>query len=217
MDPSKRSLAMVCPCCERVANMRILAEWSANGSNFDLPQQWTATQCHLCDEIAIYLQEIVGFDGEEDLLDSYWQVHPAQAKRLSDAVPDAVRRDFDEARDCLVKAKAFRASAAMSRKAIEDMCRAHGHTGGNLFKKLQAMLDAGVIDTRLHEWATAIREVGNEGAHGVLPVTKQDAEEVLVFVEALADYIYVYRARHEQFKTRRDARTAKALLAAAED
>jgi hypothetical protein len=68
------------------------------------------------------------------------------------------------------------------------------------------MRDDGVIDARLYEWADASRQLGNEGAHATTtPIPREDAEEILKFVEAMLDYLYVFRAQFDAFKQRRAA------------
>lgn len=188
--------------------MLVQAVWTAwdGGDNIPFPQRWTAAQCPRCLGAALYLQEDVGSLSAGGW-DEHWQVYPPQARRMSLSVPKALRVDHEEAQRCL-EAKCYSAAAIMARRIIEGICRDQGYQSGDLFRRLKAMRDAGAIDARLYEWADAAREVGNEGAHASdAPVTREDAEEVLNFVEGLLDYLYVFQARFDDFKERRAERT----------
>jgi hypothetical protein len=128
---------------------------------------------------------------------------------MSLAVPSALRAAHEEAHECL-RAKAYNATVIMARRVLEGICQDLGYTGGrNLNDRLKEMQSAGVIDSRLYDWADVIRDIGNEGAHEVgSSIARQDAEEVLAFVEALLDYLYAFRSRYDEFKARRDTQKA---------
>jgi len=129
---------------------------------------------------------------------------------LHDSVPKAIREAFGEARTC-IRAKAFTAAAIMCRKALEGICSAHGvKSSGSLAAQLKKLKEDGVIENRLFEWAEALRTMGNEAAHGVkLVVSREDANDTLEFTEALIEYVFTYRDKFEQFKTRRAEAAAK--------
>jgi Domain of unknown function (DUF4145) len=60
---------------------------------------------------------------------------------------------------------------------------------------------AGVIESRLFEWAEEFRTMGNEAAHGVeFAVPREDAEDTLEFTEALIEYVFTYRDKFAEFK-----------------
>lgn len=83
------------------------------------------------------------------------------------------------------------------------MCRAWSKRK-NLSLSLKKLKDTGVIETQLFEWAEALRNLGNEAAHGVSSIiSPQDAKDILEFTEALAEYVFTYRDKFESFKKRR--------------
>ncbi len=197
---------MLCPTCDQPAIMTVKGQWTAYGPDWDLPVQFTAVQCSKCLGAALYSQEFIGSNGDDEFYEDLWQIYPAQQRGLSPDVPDDLRQDFEEAQRCL-RAKSYRGAAVLARRVIEGMCDDHGQKKGNLNDRLINLKQQGVIDDRLYAWADACREVGNEGAHerGTV-VPREDAEDLLGFVEALADYLYVYRARFDKFTARRAAR-----------
>jgi hypothetical protein len=72
------------------------------------------------------------------------------------------------------------------------------------------LVQRNVIDERLLEWADGLRVLGNVGAHFTdrAGVSKQDASDALELIEAMLDYVYVFSAKFEQFKARRDKKTS---------
>jgi Domain of unknown function (DUF4145) len=77
-------------------------------------------------------------------------------------------------------------------------------TGSNLQAKIESLRKTGEIDERLSDWANALRDVGNEAAHNTNEqTTSQDAGDVLLLAEALADYIYTFRVPYDEFVQRR--------------
>ena len=66
------------------------------------------------------------------------------------------------------------------------------------------------IDDRLFEWATALRVSGNEAAHGVdIIFEKQDAVDIMDFTEAIADYLFTYKIKLEEFQGRQQKKLIK--------
>ena len=97
----------------------------------------------------------------------------------------------------------------MCRKTLEGVCAEHGFRERNLSGSLRAMKEAGAIESRLFEWADALRISGNEAAHGAeLTTTAEDASDIIDFTSALMEYIFTFRDRFEHFKARRTARAA---------
>ena len=139
--------------------------------------------------------------------DSPSRVFPlVEQRQLGFAVPQNIQEAFNEAVVCF-KAKAYTASAIMCRKTLEGLCDAHGATKGTLAKRLAKLHEERIIEAQLFQWAEALRNLGNEAAHGVDSQTsRQDCEDILEFTEALAQYVFTYRDRFEKFKKRRTKR-----------
>jgi hypothetical protein len=97
----------------------------------------------------------------------------------------------------------------MCRKTVEGLCVAHGITSPNLATSLKMLRDQGIIESRLFEWADALRLSGNEAAHGVaLAVPAEDAKDILEFTNALLEYVFTFRDRFAAFQERRKRRQA---------
>ena len=95
----------------------------------------------------------------------------------------------------------------MCRKTLEGICAEHSTTGRSLVSSLKELKDKGIIENRLYEWAEALRISGNEAAHDVNVTTSAaDAKDLIEFTNALLEYVFTFRDKFEEFKTRRAAR-----------
>jgi len=89
---------------------------------------------------------------------------------------------------------------------LETMCGENGAKGKDLAAHLQWLVDNGVIDKNLHDWATELRFLGNDAAHELDPIERQDAPDASELVDATLNYLYTYRRSFEDFKRRRSQR-----------
>lgn len=129
-------------------------------------------------------------------------LHP-QLSRLTPGVPKAILATHTEADACF-RARAYTATAIMCRKTLEGICAEHGISKQPLASQLRELRDRGVIESRLYEWADALRISGNEAAHEVgIIVPAVDARDLLEFTNALLEYVFTFRDKFEAFKKRR--------------
>jgi len=132
------------------------------------------------------------------------ELWPTSRRSLHSEIPANVREGVIEAQKCF-DGGAFLATAVMVRRAIEGFCADQNASRKTLHLSLQKLVQRGTIDARLLEWADGLRALGNVGAHFTnVSITKQDASDALELVEALLEYVYVFSAKFEQFKQRRD-------------
>jgi Domain of unknown function (DUF4145) len=113
-------------------------------------------------------------------------------------VPPSIAEDYTEA--CLVLADSPKASAALSRRCLQNVLRdAAKVKPSNLADEIQQVLDRGHLPSHLAEIVDAVRQTGNFAAHPVksqvsgqiLPVEPHEAEWNLDVLEALFDFYYV--------------------------
>lgn len=192
-----------CDSCGKPALLRVLDQWwvqPRQEEDFE-PHQWTFARCEDCQTPHLLVREPLDY-GTGDL--TPWSaVFPEPARTLPHVVPRPLREDWDEAQRCL-SVKAFTAVALVARRIVEGMCADQGAKGRSLAAKLKNLKDRGLMEERLYDWSSLVREVGNEGAHEVQRgVSAEDARETLQFVEALLDYMYAYRVRYQEFVDRR--------------
>ena len=116
-------------------------------------------------------------------------------------VPQALSEDYIEA--CLVLPDSPKASAALSRRCLQNLLRdTAGVEPNNLYNEIQSVIDSGVLPSHLIEVIDAIRNIGNFAAHPmkskntelILPVEPEEAEWNLDVLESLFDFYFVQPA-----------------------
>ncbi|AXG99364.1 DUF4145 domain-containing protein [Deinococcus wulumuqiensis] len=111
-------------------------------------------------------------------------------------IPIEIRENLIEAKSCAA-VNAYRASVVMCRRALQMACIGRGaNAEDNLVAQINYLKTAAVITGDLHEWATVVRWVGNDGAHpGGAEIDKEDAENMLDLTEQFLHVLYVAPAK----------------------
>lgn len=193
-----------CQTCNARVAVRTHGEYVFGHPREGPPVKAILASCPECKEPMLLGVEYYGSDSWSDP----WRMYPADKTRLSHAVPRDLRAAYREAITSF-SAQAYTASAVMCRKVLEAASVQFGIEERTLAQSLERLREEGLIDTQLHEWASELRAMGNEAAHGVgLQIDRQDAEDTIAFTEAIIDYLFVYRQRFREFTERRAERDA---------
>jgi Domain of unknown function (DUF4145) len=135
-------------------------------------------------------------------------------------VPANIASDYAEANEVLpISAKA---SAALSRRCLQAILAAHGYTGRDLVKQIEAVLSetdsTKALPTGLRENIDAIRNFGNFSAHPITDTTtlqivdveEGEAEWCLQLLLDAFDHYYVAPTRAAEKRARLAAKLAAA-------
>ncbi|OEU42170.1 hypothetical protein BGV40_11030 [Methanosarcina sp. Ant1] len=127
-------------------------------------------------------------------------IYPLGSSRLPcpSVVPEDIRQDYNEA--CLVEPYSKKASAALSRRCLQNMLRSNGIKKGDLSKEIDEAMKT--LPSSLAESIDAIRQIGNFAAHPlkststgeIMDVEDEEAEWALDVLEDLFDFYYVQPA-----------------------
>lgn len=99
---------------------------------------------------------------------------------------------YDEARHCM-QVNAYTASVLCSRKLLMNISVERGAAEGKSFVEYVRFLETkGYLPPDGKDWADHIRTKGNEATHEVHIMTRDDAADLLTFVEMLLKFIYEY-------------------------
>ncbi len=189
---------------------------------------WTCTvaSCPACHNPIVWLsgynRRYTGDDTHRD----YIGVHPFVAyprdgqRPVPTEVPTNIAMDFEQA--SVVLDLSPKASAALSRRCLQNMLSMQGYEGKNLAKQIDAVLSEAdprkSLPTGLLDTVDAIRNFGNFSAHPindvtslqVLDVEPEEAEWCLEILERLFDHYYVMPAYAKAKKAALDAKLKKA-------
>jgi hypothetical protein len=145
----------------------------------------------------------------------YVLVRPKGISRapVPEEVPTDIAQDYSEA--CLVLADSPKASAALSRRCLQNLLRSVASVKpGNLSNEIQQVIDSGKLPSGISDNIDAVRNIGNFAAHPIksestgqlVSVEPHEAEWNLEVLESLFDHYYVQPARA---KKQRDALNKK--------
>lgn len=130
-------------------------------------------------------------------------------------VPPPIAEDYQEA--CLVLADSPKASAALSRRCLQNLLRqAAGVKHNDLSNEIQQVLDSNKLPSTIADSIDAVRNIGNFAAHPmksqstgeIVDVEPNEAEWNLDVLESLFDFYYVLPAKARAKKVALDKKLA---------
>lgn len=162
----------------------------------------TSFECRNCNQPIIVLEEQYFNDkpGREGISSGainwkgfFWW--PFFNMKLDVSIPQEIQETLKEAK-ITYSTQCYRSSAVMSRRTLEAIASDKGESQGTLSKRIKVLIDKGILDKNLGDWATEIRLIGNHGAHydPIKEVNKADANQIIMFIEELIKYLYVMPA-----------------------
>lgn len=126
-------------------------------------------------------------------------VYPIPHKPISEEIPEPIKGELEEANLCFAVG-AYRGCASICQIALEALWNDKQVSG------LNQLRDSGIISTALHDRATEIRLWAGIIKHKSItePVSKEDAEQLLTYLELILDHVYVEPKRLEKLKQKRE-------------
>jgi hypothetical protein len=139
------------------------------------------------------------FVGKADRgMDEWSAVYPIAGKRVDTNIDEPMKGEFEEANVCFAVG-AYRGCASMCVTALEAMWRDQKASG------LRELKERGIISQRLYEKANEVRLWGDIAKHEFVAdvVEKEDAEELLVYLETILNDVYVEPRRLSRLAEKR--------------
>ncbi len=156
---------------------------------------------------------LVGWEGLEVVKEQMIVPRSSGRPPVPSQVPKRIAKDYNEA--CLVLTDSSNASAALSRRCLQNILRdAAKVKAGNLDDEIRQVVEGGALPSYISSALDNVRQLGNFAAHPmvdiqsgtVLDVEPQEAEYVLGVIEALFDHYYV---QPQLLKNKKEAINAK--------
>lgn len=117
------------------------------------------------------------------------------------SVPNDINVLYREARGC-VSVGAPTAAALACRKLLMNIAVAQGADAGESFiSYVNYLSEKGFVPPNGRGWVDHIRNKGNEANHEIHLMSKDDAEELILFCEMLLKFIFEFPARVPTPKT----------------
>lgn len=102
---------------------------------------------------------------------------------------------FDEARRC-ISVNAYTASILCSRKLLMNIAVSKGADIGLSFQKyVDYIASQGYVPPDGKAWVDHIREKGNEATHEIQMMKREDAQDLITFIEMLLKFMYEFPAK----------------------
>ncbi|HCI14428.1 MAG: hypothetical protein A2063_07325 [Gallionellales bacterium GWA2_60_142] len=192
-----------CPYCQANVDAKVIAfHESYDHENDPGPFRANLLECPACKN-TLLAGQYQYYDGERDFWEDPTRVWPQPKRFLSWHVPELVRTSIAEADRC-IKAGAYIACAAMCGRALEGVCRHFKTKSQYLGGGLKELLEGEVIDKRLFQWSQELQKHRNLAAHATDgKFSRQDAEDLLEFVVAICDYVFVLNEKFNDFMQRK--------------
>lgn len=207
----ERGLRMKCPHCLDSYHGSKSAYGLGKDAEFDWHIYWES--CPSCGKYIITLEK-KSTAGGVILRDSILAYPKSIARAsVSKDVPDEFAQDYKEA--CLVISDSPKASAALSRRCLQNLLRDKaGVKTSNLNKEIGDVLASKQLPSYLAEGIDAVRNIGNFAAHPIkststgeiVAVEPGEAEWLLDLLEGLFDF---YFAQPAELKRKKEALNKK--------
>jgi len=185
-------------------------KWDNLSIGSDVEASWyiSRTTCPECGKLVVIL-------GSNKAERPDYLVRPKAISRspIPKEVPGKYAVDYKEA--CMVLGDSPKASAALSRRCLQNILREIAKAKlDDLSKEIQEVIDSGKLPSDLSEAIDAIRNIGNFAAHPIksqqtgliADVEPGEAEWGLDVIEDLFDFYFV---RPERIKAKKDALNKK--------
>jgi hypothetical protein len=188
---------MKCPHC--LVAFHATSESHTIGQDKDCSWQVEWVTCPNCLKFIIILKQYILYQGSWVFRNGSI-VYPKGISRapLSTVVPEKYAQDYKEA--CLVLSDSAKASAALSRRCLQNLLRdVQKVKPQDLSKEIQEVLDMKLLPSHLANAIDAIRNIGNFAAHpnkslntgAIIDVEPEEAEWTLEVLEGLFDFYFV--------------------------
>lgn len=176
-------------------------------TNFEERYIWNNFLCPSCHKITI--EQAFTYTGYYDEsgnpIYDYEVIYP-YAETSSKSIPDEVRKAFDAA---LGTRNIDGAICALSlRRTLEFICKEKGEISGQLYEKLDNLVNKGILPPTLRHAASLLRQLGNAAAHADnTKFSTSLISSMIEFTKTIIDYVYILPAKLETIQKQIDKKS----------
>jgi hypothetical protein len=205
----EKHMIIECHQCQAKVDAKVVAIHVCEDKDDPCPFQTSLLECPSCATTLVA--------GEYQGMDDPMRLWPQPEKYVPHEIPEIINGSLEEALKCF-RAGAYSASTVMAGRALEGICRHFGTEKTYLGPGILELREKGIIDARLAKWAEELQKARNLSAHASGErVSKEDAQDLLEFLNAIGEYIFVLTKKFEKYMARRArASSRKPVTAIAE-
>lgn len=194
---------VVCVKCAGKTSHKILASVDENGSegDFDWHSGHQIIQCQGCKSLSY---RIVSSNSEEYFYDEHGDCHHIETEKLYPPrlegrrslgdqtiyLPQEVRQIYDETSIALAVHAPVLAAVGL-RSLVEQVCKEKEAVDGDLFTRIENLVETRVLTPASAAILHKIRTLGNAAAHEVKPHTERQLSLAMDIVEHLLKDVYI--------------------------
>ncbi|MCF4995526.1 DUF4145 domain-containing protein [Pseudomonas syringae] len=184
-----------CPHCNVAKpNMPTQANFLTKNDRSHKPREWRAYACKTCGGVVLAVAPAI----DKGVITDIWP----SAKRVDDSVPARARAFLEQA---ISSIHAPAGAVMLAASAVDALLKEKGLKDGKLYSRILTAAAQHLITNEMAEWAHEVRLEANDQRHAdeeaPLP-NEADAERVIEFAIALAQFLFVLPARVAQGRQR---------------
>ena len=198
--------AITCPFCRQAGNFRTAYHAEKKHQTRDKTLNFDTLECTNCMGYVMVLWSAssmapTGLGGLHAYKVLPW---PDTIDKFPEHWPEPIGRYWLQAKRSLA-GENWDAAAVMIRSALQLALREHNAKGRTLKDEINDLASQGILPPLMKEWATNVRELGNDAAHPQIAqqaTDPKDAKDVAVFLDFLLEYLYNLPYRMKQYRNR---------------
>lgn len=181
-----------CPHCQiakpNMASLGNVTTYDANNRN---PRRWWHYKCTTCGGVVL---TVARYDNKHEMHSEILEIWPAP-REVDIAVPARARSFLQQA---ITSIHAPAGAVMLAASAVDSMLKEKGLKNGSLYSRIDEAAKEHLITADMAKWAHEVRLEANDQRHAdedaALP-DEADAERVIEFARALAQFLFVLPAR----------------------
>ncbi len=193
---------ITCPFCEVDGNFSRVSHFVKQHSGSGKSLIFDTFQCGNCGNYVMIFWSPSRLGQMHDYKMVPW---PRRLTKYPEHWPEEVGRCWMQAHRSL-KDENWDAAAVMARSALQAALRQQGAKGKDLFGEINDLASKRLLPPLMQEWSHEVRVLGRPAAHpnATEPATdKQDARDVVSFLDYLVEYLYDLPDRIKAYRGRK--------------
>lgn len=195
-----------CPFCHKEGKFETAFHAEKKKANSDKALNFDTLKCANCAGFVMVLWSATehGF-GTHGIHDYCVLPYPIRVNSAPDYWPEEVQRYWIQAQRNLQDENSD-AAALIPRSALQATLREKQARGKTLKDEIHDLASQGILPPLMRDWSDNVRELGNVPAHpepGQPATAREDARDVVEFLNFLLEYLYTLPKGIDDYRSRR--------------